>query len=47
LQRLEPDAGKLARPVLRGEWRSNVPLLPDKVLALNAESKKDKKEKDR
>jgi transposase, IS5 family len=26
---LEPDAGRLARPVLRGRWRSNVPPLPD------------------
>jgi len=28
-ERLEPDAGKLARPVLRGEDDSNVILLPD------------------
>ena len=28
-ERLEPDAGKLARPVLRGQWHSNVLLLPD------------------
>ena len=26
---LEPDAGRLARPVLRGRWRSNAPPLPD------------------
>jgi len=26
---LEPDAGRLARPVLRGRWRSNALLLPD------------------
>lgn len=26
---LEPDAGRLARPVLRGRWRRNAPLLPD------------------
>jgi hypothetical protein len=26
---LEPDAGKLARPVLRGPGRSNAPRLPD------------------
>lgn len=26
---LEPDAEKLARPVLRGPWRSNAPGLPD------------------
>ena len=24
-----PDAGKLARPVLKGEWRGNPLLLPD------------------
>ena len=29
-ERLEPYAGKLARTVLRGEWRSNAPFLPDK-----------------
>lgn len=28
-ERLEPYAGKLARTVLRGEWRSNAPFLPD------------------
>ncbi|MFV2197429.1 ATP-binding protein [Nocardiopsis sp. LOL_012] len=28
---LEPDAGKLARPVLRGPWRSNAPGLPDSL----------------
>jgi len=27
-ERLEPCAGKLARTVLRGEGRSNAPLLP-------------------
>jgi len=26
---LEPDAGRLARPVLRGRWRSDAPPLPD------------------
>lgn len=26
---LEPDAGRLARPVLRGRWRRNAPPLPD------------------
>jgi transposase, IS5 family len=26
---LEPDAGRLARPVLRGRWRSTAPPLPD------------------
>ncbi len=29
LERLEPDAVKVARPVLRGRGGSNVPLLPD------------------
>jgi hypothetical protein len=29
LKRLEPYAGKLARTVLRGEWRRNTPFLPD------------------
>ena len=29
-ERLEPYAGKLARTVLRGEWRSNALFLPDK-----------------
>src|SRR5256885_9460702 len=29
LQRLEPDEGKLSRPVLRGGSGSNVPPLPD------------------
>jgi 5-methyltetrahydrofolate--homocysteine methyltransferase len=31
LQRLEPGAGKLARPVLRGGWLGNEPSLPDKA----------------
>lgn len=26
---LEPDEGRLSRPVLRGRRRSNAPLLPD------------------
>lgn len=30
LQRLEPYAGKPARTVLRGEWRSDALFLPDK-----------------
>jgi len=29
--RLEPDAGKLARPVLRGGWRGDAPSLPDRA----------------
>ena len=29
-ERLEPYAGKPARTVLRGEWRSNALFLPDK-----------------
>ena len=29
-ERLEPYAGKFARTVLRGEWRSNALFLPDK-----------------
>ena len=29
MKRLEPDAGKLARPVLRGALRSNAGRLPD------------------
>ena len=29
MKRLEPDAGKLASPVLRGERRSNALFLPD------------------
>lgn len=33
---LEPDAGRLARPVLRGRWRSNAPPLPD--IGVDAES---------
>jgi hypothetical protein len=34
---LEPDAGKLARPVLRGLRRGNAPELPDQAVAkLNA-----------
>jgi len=33
---LEPDAGRLARPVLRGRWRRNAPLLPD--IGADAES---------
>ena len=28
-ERLEPDAGKLARPVLRGRGDGNIALLPD------------------
>ena len=32
--RLEPDAGKLARPVLRGERNREVPDLPDLELIL-------------
>src|SRR3954454_22894066 len=32
LRRLEPDAGKLARPVLRGRERSNAPPLPDRLV---------------
>src|SRR3954469_5104407 len=31
LRRLEPDAGKLAHPVLRGRERSNAPPLPDRL----------------
>ncbi len=34
-KRLEPYAGKLARTVLRGEWRSNAPLLPDRPATAN------------
>jgi hypothetical protein len=30
---LEPDAGKLARPVLRGLRRGNAPELPDQAVA--------------
>ena len=33
---LEPDAGRLARPVLRGRWRSNALPLPD--VGVDAES---------
>jgi IS5 family transposase len=33
---LEPDAGRLARPVLRGRWRSNALPLPD--IGVDAES---------
>jgi hypothetical protein len=33
---LEPDAGRLARPVLRGRWRSNALPLPH--VAVGAES---------
>lgn len=32
LKVLEPDAGKLARPVLRGGSHGNVTFLPDKTL---------------
>ena len=35
-ERLEPYAGKLARTVLRGEWRSNALFLPDKPANGNA-----------
>lgn len=31
LERLEPDTGKLVRPVLRGLGSSNAPWLPDKI----------------
>jgi len=30
---LEPDAVKVARPVLRGPWRGNAPGLPDNTAA--------------
>ncbi len=33
MKRLEPDAGKLASPVLRGGWCSNARSLPDEVIA--------------
>ena len=36
MQRLELDAGKLARPVLRGRGNSNVLLLPDQALETKA-----------
>jgi hypothetical protein len=32
LERLEPGAGKLARPVLRGGWLGNELSLPDKAV---------------
>ena len=35
LQRLEPDDGKLSRPVLRGGSGSNAALLPDKTTGAN------------
>src|SRR5437870_4960379 len=31
LERLEPDTGKLVRPVLRGLGSSNAPWLPDQI----------------
>jgi len=31
---LEPDAVKVARPVLRGPGRSNAPRLPDKAVCM-------------
>ena len=34
-ERLEPYAGKLARTVLRGEWRSNALFLPDRPAGAN------------
>ena len=34
-QRLEPYAGKPARTVLRGEWRSDALFLPDKPNGAN------------
>lgn len=34
-ERLEPYAGKPARTVLRGEWRSNALFLPDRPGAPN------------
>ena len=34
-ERLEPYAGKPASTVLRGEWCSNAPFLPDKPAGTN------------